>query len=86
MGDVGVTLDGTGLASGVMGMDHLIRTMRRATMAPLPEIIRMATLTPARIIRLDHEIGSLDVGKRADLVVLNESLEVEAVYINGEII
>jgi N-acetylglucosamine-6-phosphate deacetylase len=84
LGDVGVTLDGSGLASGVMGMDHLVRTMHRAVRATLPAIIRMATLTPARIVGLDAEIGSLEIGKRADLVVLNESLEVEAVYIGGE--
>lgn len=82
-GDVGVTLDESSLASGVMGLDHAIRTMHRATNAPLPEIIRMATLTPARIIRLDHDIGSLEPGKRADLVILNPKLEVQSVFIAG---
>jgi len=83
-GDVGVTLDGTGLASGVMGMDHLVRTMARATDAPLYEVIRMASLTPARIIGLDEEIGSLAVGKRADLIVMNERLEIIHVVQAGE--
>lgn len=83
-GNVGVTLDGSGLASGVMGMDHLVRTMAYATGAPLPEVIRMATLTPARIIGLDSEYGSLDVGKCADFVVLSEALEIEAVYVGGK--
>lgn len=82
-GEVGVTLDGTGLASGVMGMDHCIRTFQRLTGAPLHEVIRMASLTPARILGLDHEIGSLEPGKRADFVVLDEQLHVEQVYIGG---
>ncbi len=84
-GDVGVTLDGTGLASGVMGMDHLVRTMAAATGAPLHEIVRMASLTPATIIGLQHEIGSLGIGKRADLLVLNDSLVIEAVYRGGKL-
>ena len=49
--NVGVMLDGKALASGVMGMDHMVRTFHRLTGAPLWEVIRMASLTPARIAR-----------------------------------
>lgn len=82
-GDVGVTLDGSALASGVMGMDHGVRTMLRASRAPLHEVIRMATLTPARILKVDADIGSLEPGKRADFLVLDEALGVERVYTAG---
>src|SRR6185295_2171184 len=71
MDGVGVTTDGLALASGVMGMDHAMRTMHRAACVPLPETIRMASLTPARILGVEKEVGSLEVGKRADLVVLD---------------
>ena len=81
--DAGVTLDGTGLASGVMGMDHCIRTMLRATGAPLHEVVRMASLTPAKIVGLDREIGSIEPGKRADLVVMDHDLNVVQVYVGG---
>ncbi len=80
---VGVMPDGKALASGVMGMDHAVRTFRRLTGAPLPEVVRMASLTPARIAGLDAEIGSIEVGKRADLVVLDRALEVRLVYVGG---
>jgi N-acetylglucosamine-6-phosphate deacetylase len=83
LGDVGVTLDGKGLASGVMGLDHCVRTFHRLTGVPLPETVRMATLTPARILGLDRECGSLEVGKRADLVVLDRELTVRRVYVGG---
>jgi N-acetylglucosamine-6-phosphate deacetylase len=82
-GEVGVTLDGTGLASGVMGQDHGLRVLRRATKAPLYELIRTATITPARILGFDSEIGSLEPGKRADLVVLSKDLQVEQTYVYG---
>jgi N-acetylglucosamine-6-phosphate deacetylase len=81
---VGVTVDGTALASGAMGMDHCVRTMHRAAKVPLPEVIRMATLTPARILGVDRQVGSLDAGKRADLVVLDKELNVKQVYVSGE--
>jgi len=80
---VGVTIEGTALASGVMGMDHGVRTMHRTAGVPLPEAVRMASLTPARIIGLNAEIGSLHVGKRADLLVLDAELSVKQVYVGG---
>ena len=85
-GNVGLTRDGSALASGVMGMDHCVRTMRAATGAPIHEIIRMATLTPATILGLQNDIGSIEVGKRADFVVLNEELEVLHVYRDSTLI
>ena len=45
---VGIMPDGKALASGVIGMDHCVRTFHGLTGAPLVEVIRMATLTPAR--------------------------------------
>ena len=51
---VGVTLDGKALASGVMGMDHCVRTILAATGVPLPEAVRMASLTPARIAGVER--------------------------------
>ncbi len=81
---VGVTLDGTALASCVMGMDHCVRTMHFAAGVPLVETIRMASLTPARILGVEREIGSIEVGKRADLLVLDAQLNVRAVYVGGE--
>jgi N-acetylglucosamine-6-phosphate deacetylase len=83
MDGVGVTTDGLALASGVMGMDHAVRTMHRTAGVPLPETIRMASLTPARILGVDADLGSLEVGKRADLVVLDAEFNVKQVYVGG---
>jgi len=51
---------------------------------PLEAVVTAATLTPAKASRMDGEIGSLDTGKWADLVVLDEQLNVKAVYVNGK--
>ncbi len=83
-GNLGVTLDGAGLASGVMGMDHGVWTMLAATGAPLPDVFRMATLTPATILGRQDDLGSLAVGKRADFIVWNADLTVRDVYLDGE--
>jgi N-acetylglucosamine-6-phosphate deacetylase len=83
-GKVGRMPDGTGLASSTMGMDHMIRTMLKATRAPLHEVIRMASLTPAERAGIAQECGSLERGKRADVLVLDGKLRVRRVFIGGE--
>lgn len=80
---VGVMPDGKSLASGVVGMIDAVRTFHRLTGVPLVEAVRMASLTPARIAGCDADTGSLAVGKRADLLVLDRELQVKQVYVDG---
>jgi N-acetylglucosamine-6-phosphate deacetylase len=75
---------GAGLASSVVGMDTMVRQMRKATAASLSDIVRMASLTPAERTAIDGETGSIEAGKRADVLVLNRALDVRRVFIGGE--
>ncbi len=50
---------------------------------PLEDALISATRTPAQVIRLYDEIGSLSVGKYADILILDQNLNLEAVYIGG---
>jgi N-acetylglucosamine-6-phosphate deacetylase len=43
----------------------------------------MASLTPARVVGWDDRIGSLEPGKRADVLVLDRDLNVQRVFIGG---
>jgi N-acetylglucosamine-6-phosphate deacetylase len=72
------------LASAVMGMDHMIRTMHKLGGVPLHEVVRMASLTPAERVGIDEEVGSLTRGKRADIVLLSKRLQVKQVCIKGQ--
>jgi N-acetylglucosamine-6-phosphate deacetylase len=80
---VGIMPDGKSLASGVVGMIECVQTFHRLTGVPLVEVIRMASLTPARIAGVENDMGSIAVGKRADLLVLDRELNVRQVYVNG---
>lgn len=46
-------------------------------------VLKSCTINPAKVIGEDKNIGSIAVGKCADLVVLDENLNIEEVYING---
>jgi len=72
------------LASSVVGMDTMVRNMFKNTSASLPEAVRMGSLTPARRVGMDSQIGSLEAGKQADFLILDEDLKVRQVFIAGE--
>jgi N-acetylglucosamine-6-phosphate deacetylase len=81
---VGIMPDGKSLASGVVGMIECVRTFQRLTGVPLVDVVRMASLTPARIAGVAADTGSIAVGKRADLLVLDRDLNVKQVYVSGK--
>lgn len=64
---------------------HLADAVRRAVKfgITLEKAVYAATMAPAKVIGADNEIGSLDVGKCADFVILDEELNVKDVYIDG---
>ncbi|HEX7723009.1 MAG TPA: N-acetylglucosamine-6-phosphate deacetylase [Pyrinomonadaceae bacterium] len=49
------------------------------------EVAQMAALNPARLLKLDHDCGSIETGKRADLVALDDKRRVRLTIIGGQI-
>lgn len=82
-GAVGFQGDPTKLASSVVALDHMVRHMKRSTTATLPDVIRMASLTPAELTGLAGETGSLAPGKLADVIVLDRDFNVRRTFIAG---
>lgn len=74
---------GSGLASSTVGLDTMVRNMKGMTKAPLEDVIRMSSLTPAERAGIAHDTGSLHAGKRADIVVLDSRLRVRRVFLGG---
>ena len=75
--------DGTALASSVFPMDAMVRVFRELAGCPLWQAVRMASLTPAEIVHRAGEIGSLAPGKFGDVLIIDEQVNVKAVYIGG---
>ena len=46
--------------------------------------IRMATLNPARLLGIEDEVGSLEVGKKANLILIDDAIRVNTVILEGE--
>lgn len=73
--------DGTIAGSAVTLMEVLRRTVRFGI--PFDAALRAATINPARLLGKDSRIGSIEVGKQADLVVVNPALRVQRVFLRG---
>lgn len=71
------------LASSVKGMDTMVKNMVDLAGSPVEEAVKMASFTPARLTGEDAEIGSLQKGKRADILLLDADLNVCRVFIGG---
>ncbi|MFI9576562.1 N-acetylglucosamine-6-phosphate deacetylase [Microbispora rosea] len=74
---------GGSIAGSTLTMDVAFRRTVREVGRSLVDAALMASLTPARVLGLDGEIGSITVGKYADLVVLDDDLSVGGVMKRG---
>ncbi len=75
--------DGTALASSVFAMDEMVRVFRDLVGCPLWQAVRMASLTPAEIVGVDDRMGSLAAGKLADVLFLDENVNVKRTFLGG---
>ncbi len=70
------------IAGSTLTMDAALRHAVAAGL-PVPDAARMVATTPARAIGLGDRVGALHVGLRADLVVLDDDLDVVRVMRAG---
>jgi N-acetylglucosamine-6-phosphate deacetylase len=71
------------LAGSVLTMIEAVRNLH-ALGVPFEDAIVAGTSTPARVLG-DPELGRLNVGLPADIVVLDDQLEIERVLVAGEV-
>ena len=78
--------DHSALAGSVATMDRLIRTVVQKAEIPLADAVRMASETPAKIMGVYDRKGSLQKGKDADIIVMDEDLNIRAVWAMGKLV
>jgi N-acetylglucosamine-6-phosphate deacetylase len=80
---VGMLLDRTAFAGSTTLLNRMVRILTDAIGIPLVEAMRMASLTPARVIGLDRRKGSLEPGKDADIAIFEEDFTCWRAMIGG---
>lgn len=73
-----------GICRSVATADRLVRTIVSLAEVQLADAVKMMTLTPARIMKVDDCKGSLAVGKDADIVIFDEGINVKTTIIGGK--
>ena len=73
------------LAGSLMTLDNSVRNVMTHTGYGLCHAIRMATLTPARLLGIDHRVGSLQAGKTANLIIIDDMVHIKKVILQGDL-
>lgn len=78
--------DRSSFAGSVATADRLVRTMITMAEVPLIEVIKMITTTPAGIMGISENKGSLVPGKDADIVIFDENIRIQSTIVRGRVI
>lgn len=77
--------DGT-LAGSVLKMNLAVKNVMKFLDLPLEEVVKYATINPARNLHVDDVMGSIKVGKRANLVVVDQDMNVHMTIRDGKVV
>ncbi len=80
------TIENGSLAGSVSSVMACLRTAVTKMDIPLADAVRTATMTPAKALGVDDERGSIEPGKIADVVVLDNDLQVKHVILRGRLL
>lgn len=78
--------DRQSFAGSIATADRLVRTMVNKAGVSLIEAVRMASLVPARIMRTEAKKGSIGIGKDADILIFDNDINIQKVFICGNLI
>lgn len=73
------------LAGSLMTLDNGVRNLMTHTGYGLCHAIRMASLTPAQLLGIDQKVGSLAPGKKANLIVIDDMVNIKKVILEGDL-
>lgn len=76
-------MDRSAFAGSVATADRLIRTITRVGDATLVDAMKMASLTPARIMGIASRKGSIEKGKDADIIIFDGDIDIKRTIIGG---
>jgi N-acetylglucosamine-6-phosphate deacetylase len=67
-------------------MDRAVGNIMKSVGLPLQTAVEMATVNPAAVIGVDKNKGSLEPGKDADIVIIDDGVNVYATIVKGNIV
>jgi len=84
-GQIARLRDGT-IAGSVLTMNEAIRRFWLNTGVPLQDVIRLVTINPAKELLLDDKMGSIAVGKEANLTIFDDNIFISQTIVEGRVV
>ena len=72
------------LAGSVLDLMTAVKNVVNWGIAPLEIAVRMATQVPAESIGVGDQVGTIEAGRVADFIVIDENLDLQATYMAGQ--
>ncbi|WP_432403556.1 N-acetylglucosamine-6-phosphate deacetylase [Wukongibacter sp. M2B1] len=77
-------LEDNTLAGSILRLNEAVENIKDNTKYDIREVVNMVTVNPAKAIGLYDKIGSIRIGKSADLVIFDENITISKTIINGK--
>ena len=74
------------IAGSAISQLDAIRSMHEYTGADLIPLSKMASFNPARLLGLDHELGSIAKNKKADLITIDDKFNLYHTFVDGKLV
>jgi N-acetylglucosamine-6-phosphate deacetylase len=74
------------LAGGIMPMDAGLRRLMSIVREPIERVWQATSLNPAHAIHVAHRKGSIEIGKDADLVLMDSDMRVQKTLVMGRVV
>ncbi|HDY7421115.1 TPA: N-acetylglucosamine-6-phosphate deacetylase [Vibrio vulnificus] len=81
-----VTTQEGGLAGSTLTLIEGVKNIQRWLNLPFEQAWLMASHTPAKSLGIQHQLGTLEVGKRASMVALGSDFSIDKTWVNGRLV
>jgi N-acetylglucosamine-6-phosphate deacetylase len=80
------TVETGSLAGSTTNLLECLKNVKEILGTPLETILPMVSLNQAKLLNIDHEVGSLEPCKKANIVLIDQELTVQATFIKGDLV
>lgn len=74
------------IAGSTLNLNEALKNFTECSSLTLIESIRMVTSNQAEYLKIDDEVGSLDIGKKANIVIMDKSFDVIKTIVKGVVV